>query len=208
MTTLSQDSVHCVEDLTFDDKDLLLQESKDGICYATKGNTSLSLSFRCLQEIDEQPVSKVTDTSPDKKARKPRFEDGKRKSCGSDFLCTPLNYRSKCTKQEERRRTVGHPPDTSSGLNPCHNFVQKTVLKSEKCRGCDKRLKFGCVEFRCSVCRMSVHEECCDKAPSACIGIQEVASSNIKSSRKGAKLEKREKPNICKQIFASPMLQK
>ena len=49
-----------------------------------------------------------------------------------------------------------------------HEMQQKTVLKSEKCAGCTKRMKFGKIVLRCAVCKVGVHQECALRVPVAC----------------------------------------
>uniref|UniRef100_A0A8C5B8F3 Rac GTPase-activating protein 1-like n=1 Tax=Gadus morhua TaxID=8049 RepID=A0A8C5B8F3_GADMO len=48
--------------------------------------------------------------------------------------------------------------NTASGKK--HNFVPKTVIRSEYCQPCGRRTKFGKVYLRCQECRVVTHPEC------------------------------------------------
>merc|ERR1719334_25252 len=90
-------------------------------------------------------------------------------SCGLRFgtiLKNPKKYTIERELVENDRQS--RRSSISSDTPSCHKFVQKTVLKSEKCLGCDKRMRFGKMELRCGVCRLSIREECCVLAPQYC----------------------------------------
>lgn len=43
-----------------------------------------------------------------------------------------------------------------------HILVEKTVIKSEKCVVCSKRVKFGKISLKCLHCKETLHMECKD----------------------------------------------
>ncbi|XP_061900435.1 rac GTPase-activating protein 1-like [Entelurus aequoreus] len=49
-----------------------------------------------------------------------------------------------------------------------HQFVSKTVIKSEFCAPCGRRTKFGKIYLRCQDCRVVTHPECRDACPLPC----------------------------------------
>ncbi|XP_032370410.1 rac GTPase-activating protein 1 isoform X1 [Etheostoma spectabile] len=49
-----------------------------------------------------------------------------------------------------------------------HQFVPKTVIKSEFCIPCGRRTKFGKMYLRCQDCRIVTHPECRDCCPLPC----------------------------------------
>uniref|UniRef100_A0A8C7ZHF9 Rac GTPase-activating protein 1 n=1 Tax=Oryzias sinensis TaxID=183150 RepID=A0A8C7ZHF9_9TELE len=49
-----------------------------------------------------------------------------------------------------------------------HNFIPKTVIKSEFCGPCGRRTKFGKLYLRCQDCRVVAHPECRDLCPLPC----------------------------------------
>ncbi|XP_076005671.1 rac GTPase-activating protein 1-like isoform X2 [Genypterus blacodes] len=50
-----------------------------------------------------------------------------------------------------------------------HQFIAKTVIKSEFCAPCGKRMKFGKMYIRCQDCRLVSHPECRERCPLPCI---------------------------------------
>lgn len=49
-----------------------------------------------------------------------------------------------------------------------HQFIAKTVIKSEFCAPCGRRTKFGKMVLRCQDCRVVTHPECRDHCPLPC----------------------------------------
>uniref|UniRef100_UPI00358DE75A rac GTPase-activating protein 1-like n=1 Tax=Myxine glutinosa TaxID=7769 RepID=UPI00358DE75A len=49
-----------------------------------------------------------------------------------------------------------------------HTFVTKTVIKSESCVPCKKRIKFGKASLKCRDCKIISHMECRDLCPLPC----------------------------------------
>ncbi|XP_046882405.1 rac GTPase-activating protein 1-like [Hypomesus transpacificus] len=51
---------------------------------------------------------------------------------------------------------------------PKHEFIPKTVIKSEFCVPCGRKTKFGKLYLKCQDCRMVTHPECRDRCPLPC----------------------------------------
>ncbi|XP_033990765.1 rac GTPase-activating protein 1-like [Trematomus bernacchii] len=49
-----------------------------------------------------------------------------------------------------------------------HQFIGKTVIKSEVCVPCGRKTKFGKMYLRCQDCRLVTHPECRDSCPLPC----------------------------------------
>lgn len=99
------------------------------------------------------------------------------------------------------RQTLG----AASG-EQLHNFVQKTVLKPEKCSVCPKRIKFGKIYIKCTGCRMTVHNECSDKAPPLCARCPSPEVSVTPRADSGGGGGGLARTPSKKAYFASPML--
>jgi len=170
--TFSPESVQSVSELTFDDKD----SPSHGVCKDgnRKRNRSRGHSLDWDQELEEQLLEMVTEKLNVRNVHKMKIEkkemlQQEQQNRGLSFgtiLKNPKKYtidREQVENDFQSRRS-----SISSDTPSCHKFVQKTVLKSEKCLGCDKRMRFGKMELRCGVCRLSIHEECCVLAPQYC----------------------------------------
>jgi len=72
-----------------------------------------------------------------------------------------------------RTRSRGGHRESLSG----HNMAQKTVLKSEKCGVCAKRMKFGKIALRCVVCKLTLHTDCAPGVSTICLGPTTTTSS-------------------------------
>ncbi|CAK6958219.1 rac GTPase-activating protein 1-like [Scomber scombrus] len=55
-----------------------------------------------------------------------------------------------------------------NGGGKTHQFVSKTVIKSEFCVPCGRRTKFGKMYLRCQDCRVVTHPECRNLCPLPC----------------------------------------
>ena len=95
--------------------------------------------------------------------------------------------------------SIKQPRKCISHNHTNHLFEQKMVLKSEICTGCSKRMKFGKIGLKCSVCRMKVHVECVHLVATHC-----ETPVNINSVFGGKQTEMETKSS--KRIYASPML--
>ncbi|CAL8340803.1 unnamed protein product [Merluccius merluccius] len=59
-------------------------------------------------------------------------------------------------------------PRTRSAAGKKHNFVLKTVIRSEFCAPCGRKTKFGKMYLRCQECRMVTHPECREQCVLPC----------------------------------------
>jgi len=82
-----------------------------------------------------------------------------------------------------------------------HTFTHKTVIKSEKCSVCGKRMGFGRAVLKCTACRSTLHKECVDMAPTICTPLHE-GSPDVCRTPGGVKRS----ASVKKPYFASPML--
>ncbi|KAK2177273.1 hypothetical protein NP493_609g01017 [Ridgeia piscesae] len=60
-----------------------------------------------------------------------------------------------------------HYNSAGKSLNRVHSFVTKTVIRSETCIPCGKRMRFGRM-VKCKDCRATAHPECKDLLPLPC----------------------------------------
>ncbi|XP_061583768.1 rac GTPase-activating protein 1-like [Cololabis saira] len=74
----------------------------------------------------------------------------------SEAPCTPV---SQFPAQRQAPRAGGGKK---------HNFVPKTVIKSEFCAPCGRRTRFGKLCLRCQNCRVVTHPECRDNCSLPC----------------------------------------
>ncbi|XP_069571482.1 rac GTPase-activating protein 1-like [Brachyistius frenatus] len=84
------------------------------------------------------------------------------------------------TTTTNQSETVSEAPSTPASPFPAqlqtpranggkkHHFIPKTVIKSEFCRSCERRTKFGKVYLRCQDCRVVSHPECREQCPLPC----------------------------------------
>ncbi|KAM7401829.1 hypothetical protein PAMP_017107 [Pampus punctatissimus] len=56
----------------------------------------------------------------------------------------------------------------ANGGGKKHQFIPKTVIKSEFCVPCGRRTKFGKMYLRCQDCRVVTHPECRERCPLPC----------------------------------------
>ncbi|XP_050458948.1 rac GTPase-activating protein 1-like isoform X1 [Cataglyphis hispanica] len=61
----------------------------------------------------------------------------------------------------------GYTMNTKISRN--HSFAAKTIMKSEMCTSCGKRIRFGKVVQKCRDCRATAHTECKDLVPLPCV---------------------------------------
>jgi len=138
----TEQSIRDVEDFSFDDtKDLCESRSRlDFECRGRKRSRSVPRENDNMednrQDEEERPVENLhlEHTNP------PR----KRLDTGSDSTGFPTN-----------------PVDAPSTCN--HNFVQKAIFKGDRCQSCEKRLKFGTIGMKCTLCRTLLHSECIER---------------------------------------------
>ncbi|XP_046391617.1 rac GTPase-activating protein 1-like [Ischnura elegans] len=65
-----------------------------------------------------------------------------------------------------------------------HCFSEKTVLKSEECTPCGKRINFGKVALKCSDCKVVCHAECKEEVTLPCV--PSGGTPNIKKGQKAS----------------------
>ncbi|KAK8773983.1 hypothetical protein V5799_011485, partial [Amblyomma americanum] len=75
---------------------------------------------------------------------------------------TPVSQRRGRTATPKRSHSAGRL------MSREHTFCPKTVIKSETCGPCGKRIKFYRTAYKCNRCRSVCHPECRDKVPLPC----------------------------------------
>ncbi|XP_077504219.1 rac GTPase-activating protein 1-like isoform X2 [Amblyomma americanum] len=102
---------------------------------------------------------------------------GQRHKEGADRTnaCVPRQLSFSCSApttpvSQRRGRTATPKRSHSAGrlMSREHTFCPKTVIKSETCGPCGKRIKFYRTAYKCNRCRSVCHPECRDKVPLPC----------------------------------------
>ncbi|XP_054640532.1 rac GTPase-activating protein 1-like [Dunckerocampus dactyliophorus] len=104
--------------------------------------------------------------------RVPYFTRSRKKSVPQSWPETTSTDLSEANS-EAPSTPVSDPPNRlqnpkANGGGKQHQFVSKTVIKSEFCAPCGKRTKFGKIYLRCQDCRILTHPECRDGCPLPC----------------------------------------
>ncbi|CAL8354409.1 unnamed protein product [Gadus morhua 'NCC'] len=95
----------------------------------------------------------------------PYYTRNRKKSAAAPVWTDTTTDQSETTSDAPSMPFTEAPPtprtprnNTASGKK--HNFVPKTVIRSEYCQPCGRRTKFGKVYLRCQECRVVTHPEC------------------------------------------------
>uniref|UniRef100_A0A3P8Y2I2 Rac GTPase-activating protein 1 n=1 Tax=Esox lucius TaxID=8010 RepID=A0A3P8Y2I2_ESOLU len=90
---------------------------------------------------------------------------------GSDTTTTTIDQ-SEATSEAPSTPTSDAPPPTKTPRAKVgarkHEFLGRTVIKSESCVPCGRKTKFGKLYLRCQNCRLVAHPECRDRCPLPC----------------------------------------
>ncbi|CAL1288056.1 unnamed protein product [Larinioides sclopetarius] len=124
-------------------------------------------------EIERMPEKKATEfrsssepnsTTPVEPPRQVhRSDSGQTKSCTYDLR---IHSTGTLPSSTPRGRY-----STGGKLSRTHNFVSKTVIRTEKCYPCGNMIKFCKQALKCSDCRITCHPECKDQCPLPCIPV-------------------------------------
>ncbi|KAG7271132.1 hypothetical protein CRUP_020009 [Coryphaenoides rupestris] len=132
------------------------------------------------KRVNESVVTKTTITVPANGGRVEavstietvRTRSG-RKSAAAPVWMESTTDQSETTSEAPSMPFTEAPPtprtpriNTAAGKK--HNFVPKTVIRSELCQPCGRRTKFGKVYLRCQDCRAVTHPECRERCPLPC----------------------------------------
>merc|ERR1712179_825087 len=149
---LTEASVLDVDDLSFDIDDTA------GLC---ESRTRAGTNFR--SERDEGMTRRKRSRSTTKKTEIPVVvENVSKKGRG----------RKDHTRENMRRSTMSNSSTEGKEnvrvyeeeITTDHTLVERTVIKSEKCVVCSKRVKFGKISLKCVHCKETLHMECKDNA--------------------------------------------
>lgn len=196
-------SVKDVEDFSFDDTEDLCNSRRR----SQKRSRSRSAGRRGPEQVLENLATPKEETMyANKRHRRSRsvvaFQHATPRTEGpvSSPPDTPRHRAYSATVASKRPDQV---EDDSSQVTTKtnHQFTEKTVIKTDKCAVCNKRMGFGRIVMKCCECRLMVHTVCCDQAPVLCL--PHAASPDVCKTPSGvqrsASIRKR-------QYFASPIL--
>lgn len=134
-----------------------------------------------------------------KRTRRARSAVAFELSDASSFENTDMRPRANSAHE----KNVYLPSNTMSSpatIFSAHSYIQKTVIKGEKCQVCEKRMKFGKIINKCTICRFTVHAECSTSVTVSCT--RPVPGSPVSRTPTG---DRHRSPSK-KTYFASPML--
>jgi len=189
-----EESIVDVDDFSFDDtKDFL--DSRSRLDRRTSGRKRSRSEGR---EAGENILENIASPAYQSKKRNRRSKSVVAFNTETDEVTSSDDIETRPRSNSAHERNIKVP------LNSSHMFVQKTVLKSDKCAVCEKRIKFGKLAAKCNTCRMIAHIECCDNVPKVCsrssasVGYSSpvLTTPVVDSARSPAK----------RTYFASPML--
>ncbi|XP_071750559.1 rac GTPase-activating protein 1-like [Centroberyx gerrardi] len=96
----------------------------------------------------------------------------RRKSAAPSWADTTTTDQSETASEAPSTPATDVPPPfrtpRANGGGKRHQFIPKTVIKSEFCVPCGRRTKFGKMFLRCQDCRVVTHPECRDRCPLPC----------------------------------------
>jgi len=151
-----EESIVDVDDLSFDDTKGFL-DSRSRLDRRTSGRKR---SRSVGQEAGENILENIASPAYQSKKRNRRSRSVVAFDTETDEVTSSDDVEPLPRSNSAHERNVP--------LNSSHLFVQKTVMKSDKCSVCDKRIKFGKLAAKCNTCRMMAHIECSNNAPKAC----------------------------------------
>uniref|UniRef100_A0A667XWI4 Rac GTPase-activating protein 1 n=1 Tax=Myripristis murdjan TaxID=586833 RepID=A0A667XWI4_9TELE len=136
---------------------------------------------RTSERMNESVVAKTTITVPVNGGpveavstieTVPYWTRSKRKSAAPVWGDTTTTDQSETTSEAPSTPATEAPPPfktpKANGNGKKHQFIPKTVIRSEFCVPCGRRTKFGKVYLRCQDCRVVTHPECRDRCPVPC----------------------------------------
>uniref|UniRef100_A0A131XYA5 Putative gtpase-activating protein n=1 Tax=Ixodes ricinus TaxID=34613 RepID=A0A131XYA5_IXORI len=105
---------------------------------------------------------------------------------------TPATPATPATTPVGQQRCFGGPESTPRRTNSAgklqsrvHDFVSKTVIKSEACGPCGKRIRFYKTALKCVRCRSTCHPECRDQVPLPCVQVSQTPTQGGTHTWKG-----------------------
>ena len=203
----TQDSVAGVEELSFDDTGDMCEDSPvlgqmAGASHVMTRHGRKRSRGAVLDPVEERSGGRRLEER-DQERRQGERDEGKKKQRRS----RSVGFRESSGARTRSRSLQVREAAGAEGSPAGHMMVQKTVLKSEKCGVCLKRLKFGKIVLRCSTCKLSSHTDCAVRMPASCGGLPPPASPTVVSrSPQAARGPRTPGPRSARQKFASPML--
>lgn len=136
---------------------------------------------RDADRVNESVVTKTTITVPGNGGpvetvstiQTVRTRNGRKSAAAPAWVDATTTDQSETTSEAPSMpfTEVPHTPRTpraNTAAGKKHNFVPKTVIRSELCLPCGRRTKFGKLYLRCQECRVVTHPECRDQCPLPC----------------------------------------
>lgn len=162
---IDEDSVRDVDDFSFDDtRDFLDSCSRIDLRTSTRKRSRSRGHDNAVGNILENIASPRSENfNIRKRTRRSRsmavLEDTREQPVIEEP--EPRPRANSLFDKSEAPKSFSNSPAPSSG----HILSHKTMIKSEKCIVCDKRIKFGKIAYKCGPCRIIFHTECSDRVP-------------------------------------------
>uniref|UniRef100_A0A667XWH3 Rac GTPase-activating protein 1 n=1 Tax=Myripristis murdjan TaxID=586833 RepID=A0A667XWH3_9TELE len=157
-----------------------IDESASLLSDISYDQTDDSLVCKILFSMNESVVAKTTITVPVNGGpveavstieTVPYWTRSKRKTAPVWGDTTTTDQSETTSEAPSTPATEAPPPfktPKANGNGKKHQFIPKTVIRSEFCVPCGRRTKFGKVYLRCQDCRVVTHPECRDRCPVPC----------------------------------------
>jgi len=194
-------SVRDVDDFSFDDtQDLCESRSRLESRQSSNRKRSRSVGKTAEHENILENVASPRNDNYQIRKRTRRSRSAVAFELSEESSTENIDPRPRANSAHERNILLPTESSPSKPFN-AHNFIQKTVIKAEKCQVCDKRMKFGKLANKCTVCRFTLHAECLGKVSTSCSRPNQ-ASPIVSRTPTG----ERNRSPLKKTFFASPML--
>uniref|UniRef100_A0A1E1XNS8 Putative gtpase-activating protein n=1 Tax=Amblyomma sculptum TaxID=1581419 RepID=A0A1E1XNS8_AMBSC len=118
--------------------------------------------FVATSRVFTQALTPAPSAPPPPSPEADRKPTGTPKLISGSAPTTPVSQRREQTITPKRSLSAGRL------MSREHIFCPKTVIKSETCGPCGKRIKFYKTAYKCNRCRSVCHQECKDKVPLPC----------------------------------------
>lgn len=169
------------------------QEDPDRSCASVVATTTLTVTdgkdFVATSRVYTQPSAPPMPTCTPMQtpvqtpvqtptARAPKYGSGSAPT-------TPVCQRRSSPSPEFSPLTPSRRSNSAGRLmSKQHAFVAKTLLKTETCNPCGKRILFYRSALKCNCCRSVCHPECRDKVPLPCVAVSHTPTPG-RAARRG-----------------------
>jgi len=167
----TEETVKDVDEFSFDEtRDLCESRSRLGRRSSSR-KRSRSIPRDVLNENILDDIESPKEMHENKRKRRSRsivaFQD-----CVEGYSSEEPELRPRALNhiQECPRPDLADESNSSSYKPAGHNFQQKGILMVVNCCVCSKRIKFGKIGMKCSLCRSQAHTECVGQVSILCPG--------------------------------------